>query len=317
MNRNLIIIALALPALALSALAASPAAAGAGDSLAVRFVHAFGSEGDAPGQFRAPRAISLGAKGALYVADTGNNRLQKFSANGELLEMTGGFGWGEDQMNRPVDLAAENGLDLFVADYENRRLLRYDSDLHWIEAYSYPGEEDAKLALGFPAGLATSIHGDLFAADAENLRILKINALREALFSFGDYAEGEGGLDEPQKIAIDSSDRLYVCDPRRGAVLRYDYYGNFLGEVGHSLLKEPAGLCVDRKGHLFIADSGLDQVLVFSLEGALLGTIGRSGTKYGAMDDPADVASDDGRLYVIEAGNHRIQVFELLWLPRP
>jgi tripartite motif-containing protein 71 len=292
-------------------------AAQAADSLAVRFLYAFGGEGDAPGQFRAPMALSLDPKGALYIADTGNNRIQKCSATGAVLAMVGGFGWGENQFHRPTDLAAENGLDIFIADYENRRLVRFDSDLHWIDAYYYLEEAEEKLSLGFPSGIAHSFHGDLFIVDAENVRILKVNALREPVFSFGDFAEGDGDLEEPQKIAIDIADRVCVSDRQRGCIMVYDYFGNYLQEIGLGILKEPTGLCADRRGSLFVADVGRDQVIIFGQDGRLQAVVGASGKKLGAFDDPSDVAVDSDRMYVTEAGNHRVQVFELQWLRNP
>ncbi len=289
----------------------------AGDSLSVYLLYAFGSEGDAPGQFRSPMGLSLDPKGALYIADTGNNRVQKCSDTGKVLAMAGGFGWGEDQFNRPKDLAAENGLDLFVSDFENRRIMRYDSELHWIEAYSFPAAAEERLSLGFPSGIALSIHGDLFIADSENRRILKVNTLREPLQVFGDFDEGEGDLEEPQKIAIDADDQIYVSDRQRGSILVFDYFGNYLHQIGQGVLKEPAGLFLERQSVLFVADSGRDQVLIFSRDGRLLCEVGSSGNKLGAMDDPSDVAVYNDRMYVTEAGNHRVQVFELRWLRKP
>ena len=299
----------------LLALAAGNAVAG--DSLMVRLLYAFGREGDGPGQFRSPRALSLDPEGALYIADTGNNRIQKCTAAGAVLAMVGGFGWGENQFQQPVDLYAGNGLDLFIADYQNRRIVRCDRQLHWISAYSSPQGTANKLSLGFPAGLALSIHNDLFIADAENLRILKLNALREAVQSFGDFAEGEGELAEPNQAALDTKDRLYVSDRRRGCVVVYDYFGNYLEEIGSSILKEPVGLCLTREGLLLVADEGRDQVLIFSQKGRLIRSVGTTGEKLGALNDPADVAVQGDRMYIVESANHRVQAFELSWLHIP
>lgn len=312
-GRNLLMVPLAV---AIWLLLAS-AEAWAGDSLAVRFLYSFGKEGGEPGQFRSPAALSIDPEGALYIADAGNNRIQKLSATGEVLAMTGGFGWGVNQFHRPSDLCAENGLDLYVADYENRRIIRCDRELHWIDAYYFPAGEDDKLNLGFPAGIALSIHNDLFVADAENLRLLRLNSQREAVYSFGDFSGGEGELAEPQKIAIDGEDRIHVSDRLRGCVVVFDYFGNYLQETGTGVLKEPAGLQAARNGALFVADTGRDQVLVFAPNGALLAAIGTAGEKLGALSNPVDVAVSGDRLFVAEAGNHRIQVFELQWLQIP
>ncbi|RZK29914.1 MAG: hypothetical protein EOO63_08020, partial [Hymenobacter sp.] len=51
----------------------------AGDSLTQ-----LGSAGPAPGQFQQPEGIAVDAAGNIYVADTGNNRLQKLSASGQV-----------------------------------------------------------------------------------------------------------------------------------------------------------------------------------------------------------------------------------------
>jgi hypothetical protein len=48
--------------------------------------------GTSPGQFIKPRNMAVAPDGSLYVADTGNHRIQHFSPDGEVLEVWGSFG---------------------------------------------------------------------------------------------------------------------------------------------------------------------------------------------------------------------------------
>jgi DNA-binding beta-propeller fold protein YncE len=47
-----------------------------------KFVKSWGSRGVAPGQFNTPRGIAIDAQGLVYVADSGNRRIQVFDADG-------------------------------------------------------------------------------------------------------------------------------------------------------------------------------------------------------------------------------------------
>lgn len=288
------------------------------DSIAVFFLHSFGKEGDGVGEFRHPSAIAIDANGNIYIADTGNHRLQKFDEKGVFQSMIGGFGWGKEQFNRPVDVCADNGLDVLVADYENRRVMRFDKELHWISSYRSNIDEKERLVLGFPTGVSLSRHGDLFITDDENRRILKLNTLWQAELSFGDYDGGEGALTAPTKIAVSQEDRIFVTDRKAGYVLVYDYFGNFLQTIGQGVLKEPVGLCVDNNRSLvFISDVARHQVYVFNVFGRQIGAIGGFGNKLGAFNYPTDVALYKNLLYVTEGNNHRVQIFRLQLITRP
>ncbi len=287
------------------------------DSLLIRPLFVLGKPGADAGQFNAPQAVSVDPNGHIYVADTGNNRIQKLDANGKVLAMTGGFGWGQDQFQRPVDVCAENGLDVFVADYQNRRIVRLDKDLHWIDAYQFRSEGEEKLTLGFPQSLAISIHGDLYIADAENYRVLKLNTRRVPELQFGDFDWGEGNLLDPQKILITTNDRIYISDRQRAAVLLYDYFGNYLYEIGDITLKMPTGLAVDALGRLYAGDEALQTISVFDNQGRPVARFGSPGDKLGAFAGISDVALHRDLLYICEADNHRIQVLQLLWGGKP
>ena len=56
------------------------------------FVLQWGSNGAADGQFWGPHGIEVDADGNVYVVDTGNNRVQKFSGDGKFLMTWGSFG---------------------------------------------------------------------------------------------------------------------------------------------------------------------------------------------------------------------------------
>ncbi|MBC7188435.1 MAG: NHL repeat-containing protein [Calditrichaeota bacterium] len=277
----------------------------------LRLLFAFGSEGDQPGQFRNPMGIAVDLEGNVYVADTGNNRIQKFDGNGRFLKQIGGFGWGREQFDRPVDICASAGLDVFVADYNNERIERYDSHLNYISSY-YPDEsQDETLRFGFPLSVALSRHGELFLVDGENRRLLKINSFGVPELSFGDFRWAQGRLERPAQVALSAKDLVYVVDAGGGCVLVYDYSGNFIRKLGAELLRAPTGVSVDSHGCIWVADTGNDRILAFSPEGRLLGQWGAHGDKLGAFKRPTDVAIGAGRVYVLDGGNCRVQVFEL------
>lgn len=279
------------------------------DSLVINLLFSIGAKGEAPGLFSTPTGISTDASGNIYVADTGNNRIQKFDSRGRLLKFIGGFGWESEQFQRPADICAENALDVFVADYDNHRIERYDKDLNWISSYRNDENLEDKLQFAFPLSVAISIHGDLFIVSAENKNVVKLNTLREPEISFGDYAWGEGTLAEPAGIAVSKSDRIYVADGRAGAVFVYDYYGNFLFNIGQGTLKAPYGICVDANEYLYVTDRELDQVVIFSPAGHPVLRHGATGTKLGAFTNPAGIAVFQNRILVADMDNHRVQVF--------
>jgi DNA-binding beta-propeller fold protein YncE len=281
------------------------------ENFTLQLLFSFGSKGDGPGQFQTPAGISTDPNGNIYVADTGNNRIQKFDHRGNLLKFIGGFGWESEQFQRPVDICAENGLDVFVADYDNNRIERYDKDLNWITSYRNNENLEDNLQFAFPQSVNISIHGDLFIVDGENNRVLKLNTFREPEISFGGYDWGQGALTAPVQICISKDDKIYVSDQDAGSVFVFDYYGNYLFEIGRDITPSPQGLCLDENNNLYITDSELDQIFIFDSAGHKIIEYGSRGEKLGAFQNPGDIAVFQNKIYVTDMDNHRVQVFQL------
>lgn len=278
-----------------------------------RFLFSFGEKGEHPGQFNHPLGVSSDASGNIYVADTGNNRMQKFNSSGKLVSFIGGFGWEKEQFQSPVDIFVYNSLDVYLADFENSRIERYNKDLNWITSYYSNDSWQAKFQFEFPRSVFMSLHGDFFIVDSQNNRITKLSASFEPELTFGDFDWGQGVLEEPSRVYVANDDNVYVSDSAAGKIRVYDYYGNFLTDIGEDILRSPKGLCVTAEGHIFTTDSELNQIIAFDKEGRVLLRFGSSGKKFGAFMEPFDVDVNGNRLLVADASNHRIQVFKLLW----
>ncbi|PYM03608.1 MAG: hypothetical protein DMD82_16510, partial [Candidatus Rokuibacteriota bacterium] len=66
-------------------------------------------------------------EGNVYVADLGNNRIQKFTNSGAYLTQWGSSGIGDGQFDRPFALATDGAGNVYVCDYNNGRVQKFTS----------------------------------------------------------------------------------------------------------------------------------------------------------------------------------------------
>lgn len=261
--------------------------------------------------FSQPEALSIDVKGNIYIVDSGNNRIVKVDKGGTFLDAVGGFGWQPEQFDRPLDVSVSSILDVFIADYNNQRIERYDKDLNYISSYTRKDNEVYELDFGFPSSVAMSKHGELFIADMENDRILKLDTFGQAVLVFGDYSWGKGKLTEPRKLEISDNDLIFVSDSEANDIVVYDYYGTYVNRFGSGFLKKPDGFTW-WQNVLLVADSGNNRVVVFNRQRELIFAWGSKGKKYGSFNRPVDVGVFENKIYVLDSNNNRVQVFELI-----
>ena len=260
-------------------------------------------------QLRQAKAISVDLSGSIYISDAGNNCILKFSREGQVLKMVGGFGWSKEQFYSPLDIHASSALDIFVADYNNERVQRFDQNLNYISSLYSDENWESALQFGYPKSIASSVHGDLFLIDGENIRILKINSFGTPEMSFGDFAEGKGRLLQPIQIEISPDDRIYVSDSQANKIIVYDYFGNYLSEIGSNFLKQPQGIFYSSLKLLLVADQGNQRIVAFTPDGNLGLTWSKITDEIGSFQNPVDVVSFQRHVFVLD--NDRVLVFEL------
>lgn len=92
------------------------------------FAFKWGSAGTADGQFNNPEGICTDAAGNVWVADSANNRVQKFSGTGTHLVTIGSPGSALGQLSGPNGVAVDWQGCLYVAEFWNSRIQKFAPD---------------------------------------------------------------------------------------------------------------------------------------------------------------------------------------------
>jgi len=133
-------------------------------------------EGNAADQLAIPMGIAVNNKGDLFVADTYNHRIQlweKGATTGKTLISSKDFK-SETPLNYFSGISIVNETLLYITDYQQKRILRYDLNTNLFEIISTNETlENEADKLSQPYQTAIDVMGDLIIADAKNNRIQK------------------------------------------------------------------------------------------------------------------------------------------------
>ena len=150
--------------------------------------------------FDRPYDILEGDDGSLYISEYGANRIAKCNLHGDKIKTFGRKGRADGLLLGPQYLAADGRGYIWVTDWGNSRVVRFDMDGNFVQ--SIPG-------IAGPTGIA--VHEDkLFISERSNKRIL-IYELNGNLIS----SIGEGTLQEPEGLAFTADGNLLVADGNR------------------------------------------------------------------------------------------------------
>jgi hypothetical protein len=257
-----------------------------------------------------PIALTLSPEDNLYLLDTQLSCIVRISMTGDLITQAGGPGTGEQQFSDPQDLSIFSGLDLFVADRGNDRVVRLNRRLTFLAEFHSLDNTSPDLAFEKPLSVVQNARGDLFVADGGNDRVLKISAEGEPLFSFGAYGEAKGSLFQPRRLEPDPAAGIWVLDSR-GHAVHFDEFGGYLEEVHAALSGHAQGLAISSEAVWVCSDSSL---WVWDREGRQ--THGFSPTELGLQDSAllVDLAYRAGQLWILDSYG-ALHSFQIRWEP--
>jgi DNA-binding beta-propeller fold protein YncE len=166
------------------------------------------------------------------------------------------------------------------------------------------GIRTAALALGLGAVLASA---PVSAADLSF----------EHALNFGAEGTGEGQFKYVEDFAFTKDGKLLVTDAVHAYVQVFDKTsGKFVSRFGgkgdeDQHLDKPEGIAVDPDGNVFVADYNTGFIKKYDKSFKWLMTFSEYGTGKGQNIKSEFMDIRDGKLYMPEAGNHRVDVFDL------
>jgi DNA-binding beta-propeller fold protein YncE len=252
------------------------------------FVKAWGGEqtywkgisvtwGTGNGQFSLPQGIAVDSAGNVYVADTNNHRIQKFTSDGTFITTWGTEGEGDGQFKRPTGITVDGAGNVYVVDYSTCLVQKFTSTGSFIKAWGGRGYIDGTFQK--PEDIAADRFGNIYVTDTGHKQVQKFKYDGTFVTKWGLKADWElddreyderwgippdtvdaaaGMTSTPLTIAVDNTGNVYVTDAF-GWVHKFTSTGNLITKWdvhASSLMDFSSGLAVDNTGNVYVARSG-------------------------------------------------------------
>ncbi|CAF4009054.1 unnamed protein product [Rotaria sp. Silwood1] len=289
--------------------------------------------------------VAYDANGTLYVADSTNDRIQRF-VNGS----TTGTSLSGLTINNPTAVFMTNNGILYIIDSLNYRVLRWNNGVATIVAGGH-GIGSTLDKMSTSNGLYIDTNLNIYISDTANNRVTFWTAGNTTIgrLMAGGNSAGSGAhqLNSPWGIYVDANGTLYIVDSSNHRVQKWlpgkiqrwspgSTYGITLVAV---TMASPKGMTFDSIGNLVVADMSYHRIDSFSIScpqtttttippttqslnqvcstaywnstfRIVAGSTGSYSTAMNRLYTPIDVTFDGyGYMYVVDNGNNRIQLF--------
>ncbi|MEX1255544.1 MAG: flippase activity-associated protein Agl23 [Dehalococcoidia bacterium] len=230
-----------------------------------------GEAGSGPSQFGAvvdpqpadgPWGVGIDRDGNIYVADTWNHRIQKFGPDLTFIRE-----WGQQispdhfetsqpdplELFGPRDVTIDNDGNVLVVDTGDKRIVKYNSDGQFIQAYGHAGSGPGEF--NEPSSVAVGLNGDIYVADYWNRRIQHFDSQFVFLDEIEVSAWGSQGITDRAYIAVLGDGKILATDPAHAHVIVIDPAGTPKSWRLIEGASRPIGIAVDADGQVYISDS--------------------------------------------------------------
>jgi peptidylamidoglycolate lyase len=211
------------------------------------------------GLFKVPHGLSIDDEGYIWTTDQQTHQVLKFDKTGKIHLILGrkdspGEGWFENgyQLNlftSPSDVAFDEKGNIYVADGQNYRIVKFDVHGNLIDKWGSKGT-DAGL-FDFPHSLVIN-NNIIYVTDRQNARI--------QLFDLdGGFIVQWEGIGYPYELEIFDQETMIFTDARSGEIVKINFDGKVIERFGKWGKKEsefgfPHGLAVDKNGTVYVGE---------------------------------------------------------------
>jgi DNA-binding beta-propeller fold protein YncE len=237
-------------------------------AVAQGFLSKFGSQGSLDGQFEGPTGIAVAGDGSIWVADAGNNRVQKFDSSGAfVLQVPAGA---------PSGVAVDSHGNLYVSEPEDRMVRKFDSSGHFLLQIEPvcsvgigncvdPDGPGPRPTVYSPTGVAVDLLDHVYVIGTFHLQKFDVTGTLLVEFPLGGIV--------PRAITVDSAGNIIIFEKDNGTINKYDAAGIVLRRFGGAgpadgqFGADPGGLATDAAGNIYATDPANARVQKFDGSG--------------------------------------------------
>ena len=305
-----------------------------------------GSDSTAATGFFAPSDVAVDAAGNVYVADYGNNRIQKVTPDGVVSTLAGTGNAGSvdgdgkrASFNGPTGVAVDAGGNVYVADFRNNLVRKITSTgvvSTLAGTVTNPADSTNTTPSVFfgPSGVAVDASGNVYVADSGDNQIKVVSpsgvvtSLAGSLNAGSNDGKGAAAsFYNPTGVALDASNNVYVADFLNNLIRKITPAGVVTTVAGNGSIGNkdgldtaarfyfPNSLTVDAAGNIYVTDDINNLIREVSPQGQVttIAGSGLAGSTNGqginaSFNDPDGIAVDAaGNLYVADANNNQVR----------
>jgi len=264
-------------------------------SPAVEYVGSWGTKGDAPGQMKDPTGIATDSFGDVYIADAGNQFIEKFDPKGKPL-----LSFQEDALKQPQSIAIDGGGGIYVTDPVRASVFVFfpEGDRYReLRLRTKPSSENE-------LSVAIGADGHVHALDADTGKVF--NFMPPPFHMTPSWLVPVSAPNSKARrgpIVSGPDGYIYVADPAGNRILRFTDEGRLVSEI--DLIPSGTG---DRVGGPFAVYSGY--VFLMSADGHTLHILAVDGHQKTDTDLEPELGPDGGTVSAIAVSSHK-QLFVL------
>ena len=246
-----------------------------------------------------PRGVAVDGSGNVYIADSGNNLVKKWTVASHAV-----FTLVSTGLNNPYSVAADASGNVYIADTGNNA----------IKEWSVAGSNVTTLVstgLYSPSGVGVDGSGSVYIADGYNEVIYKWNLGNPGLITLNSLTPPY--LCSAPGVGVDVAGNVYFDDTCGDSLLEWLAGSSHVVSLTPGWFYLPTGLAADGSGNVYIADQADDWVWKYTAASGSLGPV------VSGFNRPGGVAVDGaGNIYVADTQNNAIQECTQLYLdPTP
>jgi hypothetical protein len=277
------------------------------DSTKLRFMASVYADSKG-GAIKVPEGVACNNKSLVVIADTGGNRLLKYTFVDGALQ--GGDELSVSGLSNPLRVQMNSKGEIFVLDGKQRRIARINptgAPTGYVTPQGLPTQSDF-----IPRSFKIDGSDSIYILDILNARVLVLDPSGKFIKSL-PYPDGYGFISD---LAVDSQGVIFLIDSTNSTVYTAGKDAQGFTPLTKSLKENmafSANITLDSKGIIFLSDENNSSIIIVNRDGSFQARHLAQGWKEGFLHFPTQMCiTNSGNLFIADRDNNRVEIFNIV-----